>query len=62
MTSVNSEEALVLEVRIAARPSNLISKVAHILAWFEKYDGEEESEAGARCSSQARVSVARAPI
>ena len=30
---------------IASRPSNLIAKVAHILAWFEKYrikKGEHE--------------------
>lgn len=27
---------------IAARPSQLISKVAHILAWFEKYDASAE--------------------
>ncbi|MDH3528448.1 MAG: S9 family peptidase [Acidobacteriota bacterium] len=26
---------------IAAKPSNLIAKVAHILAWFEKYGGEK---------------------
>ncbi len=23
---------------IAARPSHLIAKVAHVLAWFERYD------------------------
>jgi len=27
---------------IAARPSNLIAKVAHILEWFERYRAEEE--------------------
>ncbi|MEO1011246.1 MAG: S9 family peptidase [Bacteroidota bacterium] len=27
---------------IANRPSNLIAKIAHTLAWFEKYDGVEE--------------------
>ncbi|MEO0723159.1 MAG: S9 family peptidase [Bacteroidota bacterium] len=27
---------------IAARPSNLITKIAHTLAWFEKYRTEEE--------------------
>ncbi|MEL7422058.1 MAG: S9 family peptidase [Bacteroidota bacterium] len=27
---------------IAARPSNLITKIAHTLAWFEKYGTEEE--------------------
>ena len=27
---------------IAARPSNLITKIAHTLAWFEKYRAEEE--------------------
>ena len=25
---------------IAARPSHLLSKVAHILAWFERYGNE----------------------
>jgi dipeptidyl aminopeptidase/acylaminoacyl peptidase len=28
---------------IAARPSQLIAKVAHILAWFERYGGQDES-------------------
>lgn len=27
---------------ITARPSNLIAKVVHVLAWFEKFDVEEE--------------------
>ena len=26
---------------IAARPSNLVQKVGHVLAWFEKYDPKE---------------------
>jgi acylaminoacyl-peptidase len=30
---------------IAARPSHLISKVAHILAWFERFNGDAEDEA-----------------
>lgn len=29
---------------IAARPSQLITKVAHVLAWFEKHNGEEPAE------------------
>ena len=29
---------------IASRPSNLISKVKHVLAWFDKYGGETEPE------------------
>ncbi|MEM7015884.1 MAG: S9 family peptidase [Pseudomonadota bacterium] len=29
---------------ITARPSNLISKVAHVLAWFEKYRKHEKNE------------------
>ncbi len=28
---------------IAARPSNLMAKVAHILAWFEKYRADGTS-------------------
>ena len=32
---------------IAARPSRLIAKVAHVLAWFERYDGGPGSEAPA---------------
>ena len=33
---------------IAARPSYLISKVAHVLAWFEKHapDGAEDASGG----------------
>ena len=33
---------------IAQRPSQLIAKVAHILAWFERYrpDGVEMAEGG----------------
>ena len=27
---------------ISARPSQLITKVAHVLAWFEKYRGKGE--------------------
>jgi dipeptidyl aminopeptidase/acylaminoacyl peptidase len=29
---------------IASRPSNLITKIAHTLAWFETYSGKEEEE------------------
>lgn len=29
---------------IAARPSNLIQKVGHVLAWFEKYDPSADAE------------------
>ena len=29
---------------ISARPSQLVAKVAHVLAWFEQYGGEGESE------------------
>ncbi|MEM7249101.1 MAG: hypothetical protein AAF533_27520, partial [Acidobacteriota bacterium] len=29
---------------IAGRPSQLISKVDHVLAWFEKYPEEKEEE------------------
>ncbi len=29
---------------IAARPSQLIAKVAHVLAWFEKYGGSSKSD------------------
>lgn len=29
---------------IAARPSHLMAKVAHILAWFDKYGGAEDRE------------------
>ena len=28
---------------IASKPSNLVAKVAHILAWFEEHDGDDES-------------------
>ncbi len=31
---------------IAARPSQLIAKVAHVLAWFEKYGGESGDSDG----------------
>jgi hypothetical protein len=30
---------------IAARPSHLISKVAHILAWFDRYRTKDEAAA-----------------
>ncbi|MBT8180058.1 MAG: S9 family peptidase, partial [Eudoraea sp.] len=29
---------------IASKPSNLITKIAHTLAWFEKYRQESENE------------------
>ncbi len=36
---------------IAARPSHLISKVGHVLAWFERYDPDSEKRASSDDSS-----------
>ncbi|RMB02818.1 S9 family peptidase [Eilatimonas milleporae] len=33
---------------IAARPSNLIQKVGHVLAWFDKYNVDDSAREGAR--------------
>jgi hypothetical protein len=34
---------------IAAKPSNMMAKVAYVLAWFSKYGkGEGKTEAGGR--------------
>ena len=33
---------------IAARPSNLIQKVGHVLAWFDKYNVDDSASEGAR--------------
>ena len=36
---------------IAARPSHLIGKVQHVLAWFERYDPDSEKSASSDASS-----------